>query len=51
MKAAVLSRNIGISGTPSIRINVAAADVASACGSAKVPVGAWISIIGTGWSS
>jgi hypothetical protein len=46
MNAAVFSRNIGISGTCSTFINVAARSRASALGSANVPLVAYTSIIG-----
>ena len=39
-KAAVFSRNIGISGTPSTSMTIAAALAARRCGSGKVPLGA-----------
>src|SRR5580692_2550342 len=50
-KAAVFRLNIGMSGTPSMVISVRARSTVSWCGSVKVPVVAYTSIIGTGFSS
>src|SRR5438128_4964480 len=48
MNAAVLSRNIAMSGTFSHRITAAARSLASACLSLNVPSAAYTSIIGIG---